>query len=238
MTRIGSLFLAVCFMASAVSAKTVLESYNVSSYSPSGHSLYMNKAKFHFGAGALFQRFDDGTGSLTGTALNGAGKGYDVSLSFVNFRNWDQQKVAGLDAKGKGKGKGDQSTWTFMDLAPVSTLTRIGGAKDGKVYDLLMKPVNGPYTFQYGVGANDKKSGMNGLSGWFFTEGDRTNGTGAPCKKNRTNNGGSTCDFNLKLAAVPPGGIGTVPLPAGIALLPFGLSALLGLRRRRSRKSA
>ena len=227
MKRFGALLFSLLLVATTGSAKTVVESYDVASYNSNAHSLYMNGAKYHFGVGASFQRFSDGTGSLTGTALNNGGKGYQVSLNFDGFRDWSQQMAAGLDAKGKGYG--DHTSWTYMDMAIGSTLTKVGGSNNGSVYDLLMKPIGGPYTFQYGIGANDKQAGVLGLSGWFYTAGSKNNGTGSPCKKNNNNNGGSTCDFNLNLSPTP------VPVPAGIALLPVGLGALVSLRRRKRR---
>ncbi|WP_421984196.1 VPLPA-CTERM sorting domain-containing protein [Roseibium sp.] len=203
---------------SVASAATVVEKYNVMSYAPNQHSLYMNGQSYHFQSGAMFTRYSDDTGTLMGTATNNLGDGYDVKLSFANFRNWTQQQAAGLGAKGAGLG--DKTTWTFMDLVDVSTLTGVGTFTS--MYELLMKPQNGPYTFQYGVGANDKQQNVLGLSGWFFTKGP-SGGPGAPCGSS------SVCDFNLKLTAVP--------LPAGIALLPIGLAVLAGARMRR-RKAA
>ncbi len=223
-----SLALVLFFTASVTaSAKTIVEAYDVSSYSMNHHSLYMNGLNYHFQSGAQFVRYSDGTGSLTGTATNAENNGYKVSLSFAGFRNWTQQKAANLGAKGAGLG--DVTTWTFMDLVDVSTLTGVG-AFAGTVYELLMKPLDGPYTFQYGIGANDKQRGVLGLSGWFYTKGDRDNGTGFPCKKNYSNNGGSVCDFNLKLSPVP--------VPASMAMFPVGLGMLVALRRRKSRKAA
>nr|WP_319383219.1 VPLPA-CTERM sorting domain-containing protein [uncultured Roseibium sp.] len=206
------------FGVSVATSATVVEQYNVMSYAPNKHSLYMNGLSYHFQPGAMFTRYSDNTGSLTGKATNNVGDGYDVKLSFANFRNWTQQTAAGLDAKGKNKG--DETTWTFMDLVDVSTLTGVGTFTS--MYELLMKPQNGPYTFQYGVGANDKQSGVLGLSGWFFTKGPN-GGPGAPCGN------GSVCDFNLKMSVVP--------LPAGIALLPVGLVVLAGMRMRRRRSA-
>lgn len=221
-----SLALVLFFVASmTASAKTVVQTYDVASYSMNHHSLYMNGQSYHFQTGAQFVRYSDGTGGLTGTATNAGGTGYEVSLSFANFRNWTQQQDAGLGAKGAGRG--DETSWTYMDLVDVSTLTGVG-AFAGTVYELLMKPLEGPYTFQYGIGANDKQSGVLGLSGWFYTKGDDGyGGTGAPCKKG---NGGSTCDFNLKLSPVP--------VPASMAMLPVGLGMLVALRRRKRRKAA
>lgn len=197
------------------SALTVTEQYNVMSYAPNKHSVYMNGLSYHFQPGALFTRYSDGTGTLMGTATNNIGDGYQVKLSFANFRDWAAQSMAGLDAKGKGNG--DHTTWTYMDLVDVSTLTGVGTFTS--MYELIMKPQNGPYTFQYGNGANDKNSDL-GLSGWFFTKG-ANGGPAAPCGN------GSVCDFNLKLSVVP--------LPAGIALLPVGLAVLAGMRMRRRR---
>lgn len=234
MLRKGIIALSLMFAAATASAKTITEQYDVMSYNMSQHSLYMNGARYHFQTGASFVRYDDDTGSLTGTATNGSGNGYTVSLSFANFRDWTQQSAAGLGAKGSHLG--DKTSWTYMDLVSSSTLTGIG-AYAGTMYDLLMKPLNGPYTFQYGVGANDKQAGVLGLSGWFYTAGNYANGTGYPCKKNATNDGGSVCDFNLKMEENPGSG-GVVPLPAGIALLPVGFGMLAAMRRRQKRKAA
>lgn len=68
-----------------------------------------------------------------------------------------------------------------------------------------------------GMGANDKNSDF-GMSVWFFTNG-ANGGTANPCGS------GSVCDFNLKLTSVP--------VPAGIALLPAGLAVLAGMRMPR-----
>ena len=227
MLRLLTAIAALALASTTVSAKTVIEQYDVMSYSPSGHSLYMNGSKYHFEPGATFKRYDDDTGSLTGTALNSMDNGYEVSLSFANFRDWTQQQAVPSGAKGANLG--DESTWTFMDLVDDSTLTGVG-ALSGSNYSLKMKPFNGNYTFQYGVGANDKQAGVLGLSGWFYTVGAHDNGTGYPCKKNANSEGGSVCDFNLKMTPVP--------VPAGIALLPVGLGALVALRRRKRRAAA
>lgn len=219
------------FSVSVASALTVVKTYNVMSYTapPSpNHSLFMNGDRYHFAPGAKFVVMEDGsgvrTGNLTGKAtVDGVSTsaGFLVDLNFGPFRNWTEQTSAPVNSGAKNGGGGDPSTWTYMDLLPTSTLTGINGI--AAAFDLLMKPL--PYggaTFQYGLGANDK-NGEFGLSGWFFTAGtDGKKGTGSPCKKGY---GGSTCDFNLKLTSVP--------LPAGIALLPVGLAVLAGMRMRR-----
>ena len=193
---------------------------------PGGHGLYMNDDKYYFDPGAMFTVSDDGagklTGELTGTARDADG-GFDVFLTFDDFRDWDAQTGAGLGAKGASNG--DETTWTFMDLIPVSTLTGIGD-QAGNHYDLIMKPQNGIYTFQYGVGANDKQKNVLGMSGWFYTAGDGLEGTGSPCANTTTSgDGGSVCDFNLQLEGVP--------LPAGAWLLLTGIGAIGAARRFR-----
>ncbi|WP_434050801.1 MAG: VPLPA-CTERM sorting domain-containing protein [Roseibium sp.] len=229
---------ALIFSVPVASALTVVERYSVMSYNMNQHSLFMNNNKYHFLSGAVFERYDDGTGKLTGTATKNANpgaEGFKVSLDFGNlnntytdFRTWSEQQALGSGAK-TGGGNNVQD-WTYMDLLPSSTLMGLNGIS--ATYNLIMKPLAyGSATFQYGIGANDKQANVLGLSGWFYTAGTNANGTGYPCKKNANNNGGSTCDFNLKLTPIP------VPVPAGIALLPVGLAVLAGMRMRR-RKAA
>ncbi|MEO1110872.1 MAG: VPLPA-CTERM sorting domain-containing protein [Pseudomonadota bacterium] len=207
------------FSVSVASALTVVEKYDVMSYNSGNHSLYMNGSQYHFLNGAKFVRYDNGTGKLTGTATlggNALSAGYQVSLDFGNFRDWTQQMAITNAPHAKGTQYGDQTTWTYMDLLMSSTLSGINGITE--TYNLIMKPLAyGKYTFQYGQGANDKNTDF-GMSGWFFTKG-ANGGPGAPCGSS------STCDFNLKLTSVP--------LPAGIALLPVGLAVLAGMRMRR-----
>ncbi|WP_299544164.1 VPLPA-CTERM sorting domain-containing protein [uncultured Roseibium sp.] len=207
------------FSISVASAAAIVEQYDVMSYNSGQHSLYMNGNRYHFASGALFTRYDDGTGTLVGTATTDgtlATAGFDVNLNFGNFRNWAQQVAITSAPHAKGTGNGDETQWSFMDLLPTSTLTGFNGIS--AVYNLLMKPQPyGKYTYQYGIGANDKNGDL-GLSGWFYTA-NQNGDPGSPCGSN------STCDFNLKLTPVP--------LPAGLALLPVGLAVLAGMRMRR-----
>lgn len=206
--------LAIVGFASGASA-AVIEQYAVTSFDRSNnHSIYISGAKYHFEPGARFEIYDDMTAALTGLALNDAKtSGFEVALSFENVRTTGNPKIEHKPPPPEG--------WRYMDLVAPSTLTGVGTAMG--VLDLVSKPLDGTYTFQFGVNANGKNMNL-GLSGWFFTQ-DTALSTPGNIVLSRPCNAGSVCDFNLDLHPIP--------LPAGQLLLPAGLAMLVALRRRR-----
>jgi hypothetical protein len=222
--------IAVAFTSTAATASTVYKA--TTAYKDSygiygdGHSLTLNGDKYSFGADGRF--VDDGaTATLTGNVFNSSGGGYYVDLSFNLIPPGtvpapSPKKELKSSAYSENGGPVDVSTWSFWSLIEggVSTLTGTN-LNAGLNYDVISKPINGPYYFQSGFGANGKNVG-DGLSGWLYLQGTttaamNTNTCGAQA--------GQTCDFNIDLS--------TVPLPASAVLLIGGLAGLGTLRRRR-----
>lgn len=220
---------ALAISAVGASAATITAQYNVTSaengaFGPGsgGHSVWLpsetpgggSADHFDFDMAGSFQIFDDGSATLTGTAVHetsGAANGFTVSANFQLATNGPyagKRELSNAAYSDTGGGPIDVSTWEFYNLTS-GTLTGFGSFS-GRVLGLSEAPSDGSAPFQIGFGANGKNTNFGG-SGWFYY----TAGAGTPQYRG---------DFNVDLAAVP--------LPASMLLLMGGIGGL-GLMRKR-----
>jgi len=221
---------------SGASAATLESSWTATSAIGSGadHSMWLSHGlgngigkDFNFTNG-LLNLFDDGTGTLTATAVsqNNANAGFTVSVRYDNtFLQTPKFK-----SENGSVATGD----TFFRDMESGTLTGFG-VLAGLDASLTRMPADGKYATQFGSGtatsngANNKNNQF-GMANWFNFSIDQANC--AICSNNSVldgiiNAGSVQGDFNLNLAPVP--------LPASGWMLIAAAGGLAGMRRRKAR---
>lgn len=223
-----TLLAAGAITAAAGSAQAVPISYDATSFSNNGHSLWLQGAHDAFGLNQHFDFAPDAGifdtdqktwGTLTGDVLNRDGtNGFAVAF---NYNDDDLDLRTGYKNGGGGAGNADNF---FLNLVG-GTLTGFGGILDGVILSVTRKPANGTLATQVGTGANDK-NGNFGMSNWFMVACEQ--GCDTSAFGNRTQG-----DINVNLAATNRAPVPPVPLPAAGWLLIAGLGGLAAMKRRK-----
>ena len=156
---------------------------------------------------------DGNMATLTGTVRNAAMQGYDLVMKLIEVGDPGKyKKPYGSDP--------DTSDWKFYDFVSAQLISKTDG-----IASLFLEMRGEGLKVQVGIGANDKDPTKLGLSTWFTAyEGKCIEDE---CQK-------YLGDINIVLE--PGGGTGSVPLPAGLLLLPAAmgmLGAAGGMARRR-----
>lgn len=179
--------------------------------SKANHFLFENTASFEnpFGDFTVIGN----TATLTGTVRNAAMQGFDVILTLIEVADPGVYKTV-------GGSNPDTSQWKFYDFATAQLISKTPG-----IANFFLEMRGEGLKVQVGIGANDKDPDKLGLSTWFTAY-------ESACLTNfcQSYHG----DINIVLER--DGGPGTVPLPAGLMLLPVGLGMLGaagGVSRRR-----
>ena len=176
------------------------------------HFLFENT----IGEEAAFGKFvvDGNMATLTGTVRNAALQGYDLVMKLVEVGD------PGVYKKPYGSDP-DTSGWKFYDFVSAQLISKTEG-----IASLLLEMRGAGLKVQFGVGANDKDPELLGLSTWFTAyEGKCIEDE---CQKYYG-------DINIVLEE-DDGSSGSIPLPAGLFLLPAAmgmLGAAGGMARRR-----
>ena len=210
---------ATTLSATAASAEVLI--FNASNYTAGNnkHGLWTNNTNvgsdrfYAFQSGTIFT-VDTvaGTGTLTGTAINGSNNVAEINLSFGGFLETT------LGSAFTYKQEGGLAYDPVTDTPDVDFFTTATGSItiDSYEYMLRSNPFAGGHAFQYGQGAN-AKNGAFGGSSWLLVE-------GANGERPRH------WDLNFNLTAVPE--------PATWAFMIFGFGAVGGaLRRKKNRQT-
>lgn len=206
---------------SATTASAEVLIFNASNYEAGNnkHGLWTNNTNsgadrfYAFQPDMIFTvDTDTGTGSLTGTAINGANNVAEINLRLGGFLETT------LGSAFTYKQEGGLAYDPVTDTQDVDFFTSASGSIeiDGYSYMLRANPFAGGHAFQYGQGAN-AKNGAFGGSSWLLVEGE---------------NGEQPrhWDVNFNLSAVPE--------PATWAFMIFGFGAVGGaLRRKKNRQT-
>ena len=153
-----------------------------------------------------------GTGTMTGTAINGSGNVATINLSLGGFL--ETTDGSGLTYKQQGGSAYDEVNDVF-DVDFFSTGSGVISI-DGYDYTLRANPYAESTAFQYGQGAN-AKNGAFGGSAWLLVTGEQGE---MP----------NHWDLNFNLSAM-----GGVPEPSTWAMLIFGFGAIgAGMRRKKA----
>lgn len=223
----------VLFAVNAASAATMTAQYEATNAVGNGanHSLWLatslngNKS-YTFSPAGVFTLYDDGTGSLTGTAYanNDAASGFQVSFQYddptfsADFKS-ENGSAAGADIFYKFLTGGTLTGYgAFQGLnLVVSAMPAYDGVDDGDDYAVQIGSSNGSTE-----GPNNKNMNF-GMAHWMSILADAQTCSSQFCFEfgNRVQG-----DINVDLKPVP--------LPASAFLLFGGLAALAAGKRRRA----
>lgn len=224
--------------ASQVEAANLTRSWDVveaqksaeSKYS-GGHAFWLPEmvsgGKFVFNSDALFNEYDDGSASFTGSivAANNADLKWDFDIWFESAEEgWGGPKKELKDyAYVENGGTIDTNTWSYYDFSSTktSTLSADMGTYAGQTLE-LSDFTNGGFPMQIGYGASGKNLEM-GFSTWFKYEGSQNNSL----KRH--------ADINVNLIARELPDTQSVPEPT-MGMLTLGLLGFVGSSLKRKKE--
>ena len=209
---VSVVWVSLLLVASPASAAT--EIFEVTDYAGGSHGLWTNdtfsKNFFSFQNDVRFVvDRDNGTGELTGTAINKDGLIADIVITLSGFLDSiDNTPFIYKKEGGIGYDPANDSPDLDFFTNAVGSITI-----DGDVYDISTDPFRGNTVFQFGVGASAKNKTQLGGSAWLNIDGQKKH-------------------WDLNFAMSP------VPEPATWLMMILGLGLVGGALRAQTRRAA
>lgn len=244
--KLSPILLAVSLLFGATSSNA--STFDVISYSPTGHSMYLFPngglpgglgRDYHFAPDPGQFEFVGGMAFLTGfvESETSGPNGYEVNLKFdYNVEpdvSYKEEQVGSLPGA---------NPVVFMNLVG-GTLTGKGSLLEGLVLDVTRRPEDGKKAAQFAIGGHEKGGPTKdhyGMAVWFTATVSDQSSDGS----NNTNDFSSIFgksykgDFNVLIKDGPVPGMPPVPLPAAGWMLIAGIGGLAAMGRRRRKAAA
>ncbi|MEM7367885.1 MAG: SdrD B-like domain-containing protein [Bacteroidota bacterium] len=160
------------------SSPHVVRTCDVLNYGSSGRVFWIplpghdsgDERLYKFISGGQFVEYSDGSATIEGIVENLDDNSYkwDVSMRFVNKKNWTMWSALGRLAKNAHLG--DETTWDYFEMDGTSSKMEGLGGFAGKTLYLSNNPSDFTYGLQVGMGANAMNAAY-GLSQWFYFHG-------------------------------------------------------------------